>query len=154
MDEALWDDVIAVNLTGVVRTARAAIPHLIESGSGRLILTSSSAALMPTLFVGHAYAASKAAVLHLTRYLALEHAEQGVLVNCIAPGPFLTNIASGRLHQPRVATDVAKSVPLGRIADPSEIGPLAVFLAGADSGYMTGAVLSIDGGTVAGAWHH
>ena len=152
-DDDVWDRVLAVNLTGVMRTARAAVPYLAESGAGRLVLTSSSASVMPTLFVGHAYAATKAAVLHMSRYLALELADRGILVNCIAPGPFLTNIAERRLQQPSVAEAVAQTVPLGRIANPAEIGPLAVFLAGPDSGYMTGAVLSIDGGTGAGAWH-
>ncbi len=154
LDDENWDRVLAVNLSGVIRTARAALPFLIESGSGRLIITSSSAAIMPTLFVGHAYAASKAAVHHLTQYLALELAEHKVLVNCLAPGPFETNIASGRLKQPDIAEQVAKSVPLGRIADPSEIGPVALLLASPDNGFMTGSLISIDGGTVAGNWSH
>jgi NAD(P)-dependent dehydrogenase (short-subunit alcohol dehydrogenase family) len=154
LDDENWERVLAVNLSGVIRTARAALPYLIESGSGRLIITSSSAAIMPTLFVGHAYAASKAAVHHLTQYLAMELAEHKVLVNCLAPGPFETNIASGRLKQPDIAEQVAKSVPLGRIADPSEIGPVALLLASPDNAFMTGSLISIDGGTVAGNWSH
>lgn len=100
--------------------------------------------------VGYAYAATKAAVANLVRQAAIELGPFNVLVNAIAPGPFRTNIAGGRMHSDREVERVfAKSCPLGRVAEPDEIKGLALLLASPAASYMTGAVIPIDGGTLA-----
>ena len=101
--------------------------------------------------VGYAYAATKAAVNNLVRQAALELAPYNVLVNAIAPGPFLTNIAGGRLRrEPETVQKFADMVPLGRIARPDELKGLALLLASPASSFITGAVIPIDGGVTAG----
>lgn len=152
VDDVNWDHVINVNLSGVVRTIRACVPHLRNAGGGSIVITSSSAALRPTLWVGHAYTASKAALVSLGKMLAVELAGVGIRVNVIAPGAFATNIGNGRLLDPQVASGMAATIPMGRLGDPHEIGNLARFLAGDESRYISGAVISVDGALVAGEY--
>jgi NAD(P)-dependent dehydrogenase (short-subunit alcohol dehydrogenase family) len=145
-----WDNVIRVNLTSVFETMQAAATHMKNQGRGRIIVTSSISGLRAEPRTGYAYAAAKSGVNNLVRQAALELAPFGVLVNAIAPGPFLTNIADGRLHTDIEAADYYRqAVPLGRIADPAEIQGLAMLLASSASSYITGAVIPIDGGMAA-----
>ena len=95
--------------------------------------------------------ATKAAVVHLVHLAAVELAAYDIRVNGIAPGPFFTNIAGGRLHRdPEVVKMFADAVPLGRIAQPEEIQGLALLLASGASSFITGTVIPIDGGISAG----
>ena len=147
----LWQRVLDVNLTSVLMTIQAAAVHMKRRKSGRIIVTASIAGLRADPMVGYAYAATKAAVLNVVRQAAMELASFNVLVNAIAPGPFLTNIAGGRLHrEPEVVKEFAGMVPLGRLAQPDEIKGLALYLASPASSYMTGTVIPIDGGASAG----
>jgi NAD(P)-dependent dehydrogenase (short-subunit alcohol dehydrogenase family) len=151
VDLATWSAVLQVNLTGVFVTLQAAARHMKARRSGRLIVTSSIAGLQAEPMVGYAYAASKAAVSNLVRQAALELAPYNVLVNAIAPGPFRTNIAGGRLHtNPEIVRQFAAMVPLGRVALPDELKGLALLLASPASSFITGAVIPIDGGGTAG----
>ena len=119
--------------------------------SGRIIVTSSIGGIRAEPMVGYAYAATKAAVSNLVRQAALELAPYNVLINAIAPGPFLTNIGGGRLHrEPETAQSFAEMVPLGRLARPDELKGLALLLASPASSFITGAVIPIDGGVTAG----
>jgi NAD(P)-dependent dehydrogenase (short-subunit alcohol dehydrogenase family) len=152
VDDANWDHVLAVNLSGVMRSIRACVPHLRAAGGGSIVITSSSAAVRPTLWVGHAYTAAKAALIPLGKAMAIELAGDGIRVNVIAPGAFVTDIGGGRLRDPQVAQSMTRSIPMRRLGDPEEVGDLARFLAGDESRYISGAVISIDGALVAGEY--
>ena len=94
VDDANWDHVLAVNLSGVMRSIRACVPHLTAAGGGSIVITSSSAAVRPTLWVGHAYTAAKAALIPLGKVLAIELAGVGIRVNIIAPGLVITDMGN------------------------------------------------------------
>ena len=117
---------------------------------GRIVVTSSVGGIQAEPTVGYAYSATKAAVNNLVRHAAIELAPHGILVNAIAPGPFKTNIAGGRMHLPEVEATFASKVPLGRVAEPDELKGLALFLGSPASSYVTGTVIPIDGGELAG----
>jgi NAD(P)-dependent dehydrogenase (short-subunit alcohol dehydrogenase family) len=146
-DPAKWDRTIAVNLSGVYASIRAAARHMKAQGrGGAIIATSSNAAVICEPIVGMPYMAAKAGVAHMVRHVALELAEYRIRVNAIAPGPFVTNIGGGSLKDPVVREAWDKSVPLGRIAETYQIKPLALYLASDASSYVTGAHMMIDGG--------
>ncbi len=148
---AKWNEVLQVNLTSVFETMRAASVPMKRQNSGRIVVTASIAGLKAERMVGYAYAATKAAIINIVRQAALELAPYNVMVNAIAPGPFLTNIAGGRLHRDRdVVRQFEQMVPLGRIADPKELQGLALLLASPASSFITGTVIPIDGGASAG----
>jgi NAD(P)-dependent dehydrogenase (short-subunit alcohol dehydrogenase family) len=149
VDLQTWNEVLAINLGGVLATLRAAARPMKARRSGRIVVTSSIAGLRAEAMSGYAYVASKAAVNNLVRQAAVELAPFNVLVNAIAPGPFATGINGGRLKLPEVAERMQSYIPLGRIADPAEIQGLALLLASRASSYMTGAVIAVDGGASA-----
>ncbi|SMH54453.1 SDR family NAD(P)-dependent oxidoreductase [Mesorhizobium australicum] len=144
-----WDRVLQINLTGVFATIQSAAKHMKVQRSGRIIAIASVAGLRSDVMCGYAYTATKSAVVNLVRQSAMELAAYDVMVNGIAPGPFRTNIASGRIRQPEVAAQFAAMVPLGRIADPEEIKGLALLLASPASSFMTGVTIPVDGGIMA-----
>jgi NAD(P)-dependent dehydrogenase (short-subunit alcohol dehydrogenase family) len=144
-----WERVLRINLTGVLHTLRAASRPMKARRRGRIVVTSSIAGLRAEAMSGYAYVASKAAVNNLVRQAAMELASHNVLVNAIAPGPFATGLNGGRLRLPESAERMKTYIPLGRIADPSEIQGLALLLASPASSYMTGAVIPVDGGASA-----
>jgi len=148
IDLEQWQRVIDVDMTGVMLTLRAAARLMKPQRRGRIVVTASIAGLAPEPFVGYSYVCAKAAVVNLVHQAALELAPHQVTVNAIAPGPFRTNIAGGRLHDEEAAKRWAATVPLGRMGQPSEIKGLALFLASPASAFMTGAVVPIDGGSV------
>jgi len=146
----LWDRVLKTNLTSVFETIRAAAGHMKRQRSGRIVVTASIAGLRGDRMVGYAYAATKAAVINLVRQTSLELAAHNIMVNAIAPGPFLTHIAGGRLYrEPEVVKQFEASVPLGRIAGTEEIKGLALYLASPASSFHTGTVIPLDGGSTA-----
>jgi NAD(P)-dependent dehydrogenase (short-subunit alcohol dehydrogenase family) len=150
IDLATWDNVIRVNQTGVFATMQAAAAVMKPNKSGRIIVTCSIAGLVTGSISGYTYSATKAAVVHLVHLAAVELAPYNIMVNGFAPGPFLTNIAGGRLHrEPETVAFMANTVPLKRVADPSELKGLALLLASDASSYITGTVTPIDGGTTA-----
>lgn len=150
---ANFDHVMSVNLRGVFLGTHHALPALIASGGGSIINVSSAAGLVgiPGL---SAYCASKAGVIGLTRAVALEYAEAGVRVNAICPGGVVTPLfLELQEHAPEQAAAMTaaleQATAMRRMAQPVEIGPVAVFLASGESSFMTGAVLPIDGGYTA-----
>ena len=150
LDVASFRRVVDINLTANVLIMSLAASHMKAAGGGSIVVTTSVAGLRADPMVGYAYAASKAALNNVVRQAAVELAPYRVRVNAIAPGPFLTNIAGGRLHrQPEIRAMFERSVPMGRLADPAEIGPLALLLASAAGSFITGTVIPIDGGTTA-----
>jgi NAD(P)-dependent dehydrogenase (short-subunit alcohol dehydrogenase family) len=129
---------------------QAAAIHMQQQRSGRIIVTASISGLRSEPVSGYGYAATKAAVINLARHAATELAQYNVLVNAIAPGPFMTNIAGGRLHRdPELVKQFEDAVPLHRLAQPREIKGLALFLASDASSFVTGTVIPIDGGSTA-----
>jgi NAD(P)-dependent dehydrogenase (short-subunit alcohol dehydrogenase family) len=149
-----WQEVLHINMTSIFVTLRTAAGHMKKQRSGRIVVTASIAGLKADTHVGYAYVATKAAVINLVRQTAMELAPFGVSVNAIAPGPFLTNIAGGRLKRdPEVAKDFAKMVPMGRLGDTKEMQGLALMLASPAASFITGTVIPIDGGSSAALPH-
>jgi NAD(P)-dependent dehydrogenase (short-subunit alcohol dehydrogenase family) len=141
-----WNRVIDINLNGVFATVRAAARHMRPRQSGRIIVTTSLAALKSEAVIGAAYMAAKAGAAHLMRNVALELAAYGITVNAIAPGFFVTNIGGGHAHNPDLQAAIAKDIPMHRVGFPEDIKGLALFLASPASAYITGQQIVIDGG--------
>ncbi|HTX45119.1 MAG TPA: SDR family NAD(P)-dependent oxidoreductase [Solirubrobacteraceae bacterium] len=141
-----WQRVIDINLSGIFATARAATRHMRPRGSGRIIVTTSLAATRVEPVIGSAYMAAKAGARHLMHTIGLELAADGITVNAIAPGFFVTNIGGGHAHAPEVQAALAKDIPMHRVGFPDDIKALALFLASPGSAYITGQEIVIDGG--------
>ncbi len=143
-----WRDVVNVNLNGVFYCARAAGKHMIERGGGGSIINIAS---MSGLIVNRpqaqaSYNSTKAAVMHLTKSLAVEWAPHGIRVNAISPGYMGTAMARPFFEDPKYGGVWIDMIPMKRPGEPEELGPVAVFLASDASSYMTGATLVVDGG--------
>ena len=151
-EEHEWDRVVSTNLRGVYLCCRYAIPHMLHRGGGTIVNMSSVRALATTPLVS-SYDASKGAIVALTRTLALEHARDGIRVNCVLPGSIDTPVfranlrADGDEEEGYRAT--AAGIPLGRVGQPSDIARAVLFLVGDEAGYVTGAPFIVDGGLVA-----
>lgn len=143
-----WDRGIELNLTSVYTTVKNAVRHMKPAGGGRIIVTSSIAAMINESIVGTSYMPAKAGVDHFVRHMAMELGAYGILVNSINPGPFMTNIAGGRLHIPEDRKAFEEQSLIGRIGDPEDIKGLALYLAAPCSSYVTGAAFVIDGGSL------
>jgi NAD(P)-dependent dehydrogenase (short-subunit alcohol dehydrogenase family) len=141
-----WQKCLDVNLTGVFATCRAAARHMKPRQSGRIIITTSLAAVKSEAVIGSAYMVSKAGAAHLMHNIALELARYNIAVNAIAPGFFITNIGGGHAHNPETQKAVAKVIPMHRVGFGDDIKGLALFLASPASGYVTGQQIFIDGG--------
>jgi NAD(P)-dependent dehydrogenase (short-subunit alcohol dehydrogenase family) len=146
-----WNRVIDINLNGAFATLRAAARQMKPRKSGRIIVTTSLAALLVEPAIGSAYMAAKAGLAHLTRSVALELAAYNITVNCIAPGFFITNIGGGHANNPQVQQSVARTIPMHRVGFAEDIKGLALFLASPASAYITGQQIVIDGGWGLGA---
>jgi NAD(P)-dependent dehydrogenase (short-subunit alcohol dehydrogenase family) len=144
MTEADWDTVVDINLKGSAFAAQAAARAMVAAGRGGSIINLSSRSLAGAVLGVH-YSASKAGVVGMTRAMALALAPHGVRVNAIAPG--LTDTAQPRYGNTEAElAEMAKAVPLGRMARPEEIAALGVFLASDAAAYITGQVHHINGG--------
>ena len=140
-----WHLVIDANLTGAFLCARAVYPALRDSGHGRIVNIASMAGRATSTLGGVHYTTAKAGVLGLTRHLAREWARDGITVNAISPGIVDTPMVRGSTDAARMATVLA-SIPLGRLAEPSELASLVCFLASDEAAYITGANVDIHGG--------
>lgn len=148
LDDHHWDRVIEVNLTSVYTTVKHAARHMKATGGGRIIVTSSIAAQINEAIVGTPYMPAKAGVDHFVRQMAMELGAFGILINCISPGPFMTNIAGGRLKIPADRKAFEAQSLIGRIGDTEDIKGLALYLASPCSSYVTGSQIVIDGGAM------
>jgi len=153
--DAEWDHVMAVNVTAVFRLSRAGIKAMKRNGGGVIVNIGSDWALVGGRNA-FAYCASKGAVAQMTRAMALDHARENIRVNCVCPGeidtPMTADLISHRyrgLTQEQGLKQLAAEIPLGRIAHPDEIAKAVLFLASDDSSFMTGAMMSVDGGSTA-----
>ena len=148
-DEADWDRVIAINLTGVWLCMKYEIPQMLQQGSGAIVNTSSVAGLLG-FRTGSAYVASKHGVLGLTKTAALEYAKSGIRVNAVCPGAIDTPMM-GRItdHRPHRAAKMAAGEPVGRMGTPQEIAEAVVWLCSDAASFVTGHPMTVDGGIVA-----
>ncbi|MDV9188581.1 SDR family NAD(P)-dependent oxidoreductase [Streptomyces sp. SR27] len=142
--------IVSVNQTGCFLGIRTVAPEIAAAGGGTIVNTSSYTGLTGMAGVG-AYAASKHAVLGLTRVAALELAAKGIRVNAVCPGAIDTAMSNPEGVDPAATAELyRKLVPLGRIGRPDEVAALALFLTGEESAYITGQPFVIDGGWLAG----
>ncbi|HEV7865840.1 MAG TPA: SDR family NAD(P)-dependent oxidoreductase [Acidimicrobiia bacterium] len=140
-----WERVMAVNVTAPFLFCQAVLPGMVERGRGTILNVSSMAGLL-CLPGRVSYAASKAALISLTKTLAMEHARSGVRVNAICPSWADTAFIAARMSQPELRAQVESTIPVGRVATPDEIADVALFLLSPASRYMTGSAVVVDGG--------
>jgi 3-oxoacyl-[acyl-carrier protein] reductase len=140
-----WEEMIGVNLTGSFHVLRAAVPHLKQS-AGRIINISSTAGQRGEAFHSH-YAATKGAIISMTKSLASELATDGVNVNCVAPGWVETDMTRESLAG-ETSAEILAAIPLGRAGLPDEIAGAVLFLASDLASFVTGEILNVNGGAV------
>jgi meso-butanediol dehydrogenase / (S,S)-butanediol dehydrogenase / diacetyl reductase len=147
MDEALWEKIFAVNSTAIFLCCKAAMPALQKNG-GAIVNIASVSGLHGDYGMG-AYNASKGAVVNYTRSLALDGARFGIRVNALCPGLVATEMSAASIADPQTRDFWFDRIPLARAARPSEMAAVVAFLASDDASYMTGAIVTADGGITA-----
>jgi 2-hydroxycyclohexanecarboxyl-CoA dehydrogenase len=147
-DQALWERIINVNYRTFLNATHACIPYMIEQKSGTIVSLGSDAGR-----VGNSgevlYCGTKAAIMASSKALARELARFNIRVNCVAPGPVQTDLLAG-LHEgekgKRIMEAVAKMIPMKRLGEPEDVADVVAFFVSDDARYLTGQVLSVDGG--------
>lgn len=155
LEEHEWDRLFAINVKGPWLAARAFVPQMRELGKGSIVLFSSTAGLVGSPFLS-AYSSSKGAVTMLTRSLALNHAAEGIRVNCVCPGTIngpMSNasfaMAGDDAAQARRAQTMLSRIPAGRFGEAEEIATAVLYLLSDAAGFTTGVALPVDGGRIA-----
>jgi NAD(P)-dependent dehydrogenase (short-subunit alcohol dehydrogenase family) len=148
-DEAMWDRVISINLKGVWLCMKYEIPQMLKQGSGAIVNTASAAGLVGVQGLS-AYTAAKHGVNGLTKTAALEYAKSGIRINSVCPGgvdtPMVRRVFG---NNPQFAEAAAAVEPVGRLAQPAEIGEAVVWLCSEAASFVTGLPMAVDGGMVA-----
>jgi NAD(P)-dependent dehydrogenase (short-subunit alcohol dehydrogenase family) len=144
--EAVWDQVMAVNLKGVFLGCKYGIPALLRAGGGSIVNTGSFVAVMGAATSQIAYTASKGGVVAMTREIAVEYARRGIRANALCPGPVDTPLLAQLLADPAARARRLVHVPMGRLAEPGEVARAALFLASDEASYVNGATFLVDGG--------
>lgn len=145
-----WNRVLEVNLMGTFLGCKHAVGRMKRQGSGGSIVNVASISGLLGFPTSGAYGASKGGVRSLSKVVALEGAKEGIRCNCVYPGPVMTDLLeSTRALSLEQAQALAAAIPLGRIGEPADIANAIVFLSSAQSKYMTGAEIVVDGGMVA-----
>lgn len=142
---AEWNTVLDTNLTSVFLLCRAFVPHMKGNGYGRIINLGST---MAHVSIAHrtAYSASKAAILGITKALALELAGDGITVVAISPGPFATEMNTPLINNAELNRQFVAKIPVGRWGKVEEVGKLAAYICSEEAGFITGTDILIDGG--------
>jgi len=147
MTESEWDETIDVNLKSIYACCHSAARVMIPKRRGTIILVSSTAGQRGEPFHSH-YAASKGAIISMTKSLAGELGPRGITVNCVAPGWVATDMTSDALNDPKERRKIRELIPLGRVATPEEIAGPILFLASELASHVNGEVLNVNGGSV------
>jgi meso-butanediol dehydrogenase/(S,S)-butanediol dehydrogenase/diacetyl reductase len=149
-----WEDTLSLNVTAVWRMCRLVLPHMRQQGSGVIINNASDWGMVGAKDAV-AYCASKGAVIQMTKAMALDHAKQNIRINAICPGDTFVQrwIEQGYFRDSGVVTEIearqSDEIPLGRVADVSEIAQAVLFLASDSASFVTGTALVVDGGNTA-----
>lgn len=144
-----WDHDVAVVLSGTFLCTRAVLPHMIDQQGGAIVNIASVNGM--SALGNEAYSAAKAGVINLTQSVAMRYGRYGIRANAIAPGTIRTPIWQERVNRdPRVFERLVKWYPLGRVGEPEDVAKAALFLASDDAGWISGTVLRVDGGLLAG----
>jgi len=147
-EEVAFSRLIDVNLKGIFLSMKYEIPAMLAAGGGTIVNTASVAGLVGERGIG-AYAASKHGVVGLTRTAALDYIGQGIRINAVCPGATRTRILADWFQDPKVEEFILSRHPIGRIAEPEEIGRAVLFLASEDASFIVGQALAVDGGLTA-----
>jgi 3-oxoacyl-[acyl-carrier protein] reductase len=147
MTESEWDETIDINLKSIYACCHAAARVMIPKRTGTMILVSSTAGQRGEPFHSH-YAATKGAIIAMTKSLAAELGPRGITINCVAPGWVATDMTLDALNDPKESRKINELVPLGRVATPEEIAGPILFLASDLASYLNGEVLNVNGGMV------
>lgn len=147
MDDALWEQVLGVNLTGVMRVTRAAIPVIAARGGGSIVTVSSKGGLSAGAS-GAAYTSSKHGVLGLVKHVAVFYGDKGIRSNAVCPGAVATNIGGSAAPRSQWAMERAGAAlaGMGRIAEPDEIAAVISWLASSEASNVNGAIVPVDNG--------
>jgi 3-oxoacyl-[acyl-carrier protein] reductase len=149
VDPAAWHSIFAINVDATLYLAQALVPGMKAAGWGRIVTISSGAGLRPSLTGIHAYTAAKHALVGLTKQLSLELGQHGITVNSIAPGFVLSNPASQRqweAYGPEGQAQLVARIHTRKLGTPDDIAAAAAFLTGPEAGWISGQILSVDGG--------
>ncbi len=148
-----WNRTLNVNVTGMFLVIKAAAPTMVKQGSGAIVTTGSISGMFgePALL---AYTASKAAIVNMTRSLAIDFARDGIRVNCVCPGWVDTGFNNPQfehdsLSEAQIEEQIQRTVPMGRQGLPEEMASVVSFLASEDASYITGQTILVDGGLLA-----
>jgi len=147
-DDATWDELLAVNLTGVFRFTRAVIEEMLKSGGGAIVNISSIAGSVG-LPLGAAYGVTKGGMDALTRCIAVDYAAQGIRCNAVSPGLVDTPMAEPLVKDPPRLKEVLDEYLIARLGKPEEVAGLVLYLASDEAAWVTGANFMIDGGRTA-----
>lgn len=147
MTETEWDETIDINLKSIYACCHSAARVMIPNRRGTIILVSSTAGQRGEPFHSH-YAASKGAIISITKSLAAELGPRGITVNCVAPGWVATDMTIDALNDPKERRKIRELIPLGRVATPEEIAGPILFLASDLASHVNGEVLNVNGGSV------
>jgi 2-hydroxycyclohexanecarboxyl-CoA dehydrogenase len=145
--EEFWDKILGINLKGPIIVTRAALPHMLRQGSGKIVYVASDAGRVGS--TGEAvYSAAKGGVIAFTKTIARETARHRINVNCVCPGPSDTPLFRDEFARanPKLAESLTRVIPWGRLGTPEDVAPAVVFLASDDAGFITGQTLSVSGG--------
>ena len=147
MTERDWDETIDINLKSIYASCREAARAMLAHRGGTIILVSSTAGQRGEPFYSH-YAATKGAIIAMTKSLAAELGPRGITVNCVAPGWVATDMTVEALNEPGARRRIRELIPLGRVATPAEIAGPILFLASDLASHVNGEVLNVNGGSV------